>query len=250
MSHARALRGLLRADARRVVRDRFLLAAAAYLLGMAIVMRWVLPWMARAARSRWSSDLEPYFPLIVSYLVVVLGAVAVGIVGGFILLETREERSIVALRVSPLPLRVYVTGFSFVLALTAMGVILAEAALIGLGLPPWPALLAIALVGGSGAPLVALYLATFPDNKVEAFAHMKFVSVAGAIPLGAYFLPLPWQYLACLFPPFWAAKAWWVAEAGGGSWPLWLLGGALTTGTLLVWLSGRFQAAGLVSGRR
>ena len=141
------------------------------------------------------------------------------------------------------------TGFSCVLVLTATGVILAEAALIGLGLPPWPALLAIALVGGSGAPLVALYLATFPDNKVEAFAHMKLVSVAGAVPLGAYFLPLPWQYLACLFPPFWAAKAWWVAEAGGSSWPLWLLGGALTTGALLVWLSGRFQAAGLVSGR-
>ncbi len=79
MSHTTALRGLLRADARRVVRDRFLLAAAAYLMGTAVVMRWVLPWMARVARSRWSLELEPYFPLIVSYLVVVLGAVAVGI---------------------------------------------------------------------------------------------------------------------------------------------------------------------------
>ena len=69
MSYARALQGLLRADARRVARDRFLLAAAGYLLGMAVVMRWVLPLMARAVRSRWSLELEPYYPLIVSYLV-------------------------------------------------------------------------------------------------------------------------------------------------------------------------------------
>ena len=96
MSYARALRGLLSADARRVARDRFLLAAAAYLLGMAVVMRWVLPWMARAVRSRWSLELEPYYPLIVSYLVVVLGSVAVGIVGGFILLESSQ-----ALRLIP-----------------------------------------------------------------------------------------------------------------------------------------------------
>lgn len=247
MSYVRAMRGLFRADALRVARDRFLVGAAVYLFATGAAMRWVLPAVTAGVRRRWQVDLEPYFPLITSYFVIGLGAMAVGVVGGFILLELREERSIVALRVSPFPLRLYVAGFSLIIALVGAGVALAEAAIIGLGLPPWNMLPAIALVGGSGASVVAMYLGAFPSNKVEAFAHMKFVSVVAAVPLGAYFLPGSWQYLACLAPPFWTMKAWWVAEAGGGSWPVWTVGGGLTTMGLVTFFSSRFQAAGSAS---
>jgi fluoroquinolone transport system permease protein len=249
MSRVRALRGLLLADARRIARDRFLLAAAVYFAAVAVAVRWVLPWAAASARARWGLDLEPYFPLIVSYVALVMGSVAVGIVGGFILLELREERSIVALRISPLPLGTYVHCFSVILALLGATVGFAQAAVIGLGLPSWGALATIACMSGPGAPLVALYLATYPENKLEGFAHMKFVSIAGAVPLGAYFLPAPWQYFAGVFPPFWSAKAWWSAEAGDPSWPLWLALGTVS-GVALVWvLSKRLETKALVSAR-
>jgi len=249
MSRTRALRGLLLADAHRIARDRFLLAAAVYFAAVAVAMRWALPWVAASAHARWEIDLEQYFPLFVSYVALVMGSVAVGIVGGFILLELREERSIVALRISPFPLGTYVKCFSVVLALLGAIVGLAQAAVIGLGLPGWGALVTIACMSGPGAPLVALYLATYPENKLEGFAHMKFVSIAGALPLGAYFLPAPWQYLAGVFPPFWSAKAWWSAEAGDASWPLWLALGTASAVALVWVLSKRLETKALVSAR-
>ena len=242
MSSPHPLWALLRNDGRRLARDRFLLGTAAYIFAISVAMRWILPWTARAVRRRWGFELEPYFPVIVSYLLLVLGAIMVGMIAGFLLLESREERSIRALLVSPVSLRAYLGGASVVLTLIAGGVILVEGALVGLGLPPWPAFVLIALVGGSSAPLWALFLATFADNKVEAFVLMKFVGLGGLIPVGAAFLPLPWQYVACLFPPFWAVKAWWVAAAGGSGWAWWLLGGVAISTVALFALSRRFEA--------
>ena len=232
---------LLRNDARRLARDRFLLGTGVYIFVISIAMRWILPWASRALRTRWGLELDPHYPVIVSYLVVVLGAVMVGMIAGFLLLESREERSIRALLVSPLRLRVYLGSVSVVMALIAGGVILAEGALIGLALPPWPAFVLIAVVGGLSAPIWALFLSTFAQNKVEAFVQMKFVGLGGLIPVGAAFLPIPWQYVACLFPPFWTVKAWWIAAEGGSDWIWWLLGGVvISTGALLA-LFRRFE---------
>lgn len=235
-----ALAALLRNDARRLARDRFLVGTAAYIVAVSIALRWVLPWAARALRARSGFELEPHYPVVVSYLVGILGAVMVGTIGGFLLIEAREERSLRALLVSPLPLRLYAAGGSAVLVVAAAGVILVEGAIVGLALPPWPAFVPIALVAGLAAPLGALFLAVFARNKVEAFALMKFVSLGALIPVAAAFLPQPWQYLACLFPPFWAVKAWWIAAAGGGGWGWWLAGGALTSAAALALLLRRF----------
>jgi len=242
MALASALTGILRTDGRRLARDRFLLAVFAYLVVMSISMRWILPWVNRGLGVRWGLDIEPFYPVIVSYFVVVLTGILVGMIAGFLLLESREDRSIKALLVSPLPLTTYLGTASMVLAVVTSGVILAEAALLGLGLPSWPTLVAVSVVGGLSAPIPALFLASFARNKVEAFAQMKFVSIAGLIPVGAYFIPEPWQYAACLFPPYWVAKAWWIAFEGGTTWPLWLLGGAVWSAFLIWLLARRFQS--------
>jgi fluoroquinolone transport system permease protein len=236
MEAAAAVAAVLRNDARRMLRDRFLLSASLYMLGSAAALRWILPWIDRVVASRWGLDLVPYHPLIVSYFAAVLSALAVGLVGGLLLLESREDGSVVALALSPLPLDAYVATASAILSIVAAGLILLESLLIGLGLPSWGPLLATAVVGGLFAPLVALYVASFASNKLEAFALLKLLGLIGAVPLAAYFLPTPWQYLGGLVPPYWALKAWWVAEAGGRAWSLWLAGGALTSGALVAYL--------------
>jgi fluoroquinolone transport system permease protein len=248
VSRVAALLPVLRIDALRVARDRFLISLLVYLLGVSAAMRWILPSVARALRSRSGFDLEPLYPLLVSYFAVVLGALAVGVVGGMLLLEIREDRTVRALLVSPLPLRAYVAGYSTVLALLAAAVTAGEAAVIGLGLPPWRALVPVALIGGLAAPAISLYLATFAGNKIEAFAQMKLVGTAGLLPIGAWLLPLPWQYAACVFPPFWAVKAWWLAESGSPAWAGWLVGGAILSSAVLRALTRRFNAASRSSG--
>ena len=98
-------------------------------------------------------------------------------------------------------------------------------AIIGLALPPWPALIAVSLAAAPTAPIFALLIAAVANNKVQAFAYLKLFGVGPLLATGAYFIPEPWQWLVAVYPPYCASKAYWVAEAGGSQWPFWVIGG-------------------------
>jgi hypothetical protein len=42
------------------------------------------------------------------------------------------------------------------------------------------------------------------------------------------------QWFAALYPPYWAVKAYWVAQAGEAGWIWWALGGLVTSS---IWLA-------------
>lgn len=218
-----AVRGMLKTDALRMVRDRFLVGVSAYILFVFVVMRWAIPWITTEVTTAWDFDLTPYHPLIVSHFVVQLAPLVPGIVGGFLLLESREEGTVKALLVAPAPLPSYVAVLSFVMCVTSALLTVAASALIGLRLPPWPALIAVSLAAAPAAPMFALLVAAVSNNKVQAFAYLKLFGAGPMIAVGAYFLPEPWQWLSAIYPPYCASKAYWVAEAGGSTWPLWVL---------------------------
>jgi fluoroquinolone transport system permease protein len=182
---------------------------------------------------RWAVDLTPYLPLIVSYFILGMSSVLFGMIGGFLLLETREDRTIRAMLVSPVPLRTYLVGFCTALVLGANVVSVTEGLIVGLALPPFPVLVAAAVVCGLSAPMMAMFLAAASEDKVAAFAQMKIVSTAGLVPVAAWFAPEPWQWLAGIYPPYLASKAYWVAEAGGNGWP-WLAAGVVVSAVWLV----------------
>ena len=104
MPSAIAVRGMLKTDVLRMLRDRFLIGISAYIFFVVVVMRAVIPWATTAIAVNWNFDLTPYHPLIVSHLTVQLAPLVPGIVGGFLLLESREEGTVKALLVSPSPL--------------------------------------------------------------------------------------------------------------------------------------------------
>lgn len=239
----RALWGILKADGLRLVRDRFLHGMAGLILGMCVALRWGLPWVTSELQARWQFDLTPWHPLLAGHIAVVLPTVTVGILGGFILLESREDRVIKALLVVPVSLTAYLWVIGTVMALFCAGLAFVHAAIIGLALPPWPALAGIALATSTAAPAKALFQAGYADNKIEAVAFSKIVSAAAPIALGAYFVPEPWQWLAGVYPPYWAAKAYWVAEAREGAWWLWALGAPVASAFWLVLMGRKFQTA-------
>jgi fluoroquinolone transport system permease protein len=173
-----------------------------------------------------------------SHFVVGLAGLLAGMVGGFLLLESREEGTAKAFLVTPISLSVYVGVLSFVLFAASLVLILFQGIVIGVALPPWPAFLGAALAGAPAAPAFALFIAAFADDKTAAVAYMKICAIAVLIPGASYFLTEPSQWLAALYPPYWAAKAYWVGEAGGSAWPLWALGGLLMS-AIWVGLLGR-----------
>ena len=216
---------ILATDGKRILRDRFLVGMALYILSISVLMRWGIRWFTSEVQARWAFDLIPYYPLVTSYLAVLLGAVLIGIMGGFLMLETREERLIHALVVSPMPMPRYLSVMSAAMIVVASLVGLVQALIIGVGLPPLPQLVATVVLVAPWAPVTALYLASFSDNRVEAFAQAKFIGTAALVVAGSWFVPEPWQWIAGIVPPYWGVKAYWVAEAGGAGWALWLLPG-------------------------
>jgi fluoroquinolone transport system permease protein len=74
----------------------------------------------------------------------------------------------------------------------------------------WP----IAVVAGFSAPILALVLAIAAPNKVAGFAVVKVLNAVNLLPVVAYFVPRPLQFVAGVFPTYWPMRALWSAAAG------------------------------------
>jgi len=218
MSRSTQVRALARNDVRLVGRDRFVVGLGVYIVSMSLVLRFLLPGITGSLMDGRGFDLTPYYSLLTSYVSVFLGGLLGGMVFGFTLLEAREDGTIRAVLVSPLPLERYV-GYRIASAYACCAVIIPlQALLVGVAVPPAGALVAISLVGALMGPAWAFINATYADNKVSAFALMKALGGSGLIVIGAFFLDEPLQLVAGIFPPYWVVKAYWVAVEGGPWW--------------------------------
>lgn len=224
--NAAAVRALAQADVRALWRDPLLGWILLLPFGLALLLRVLVPRAGEALRAASGFDLAPFHPLIMSgYLMTAPGIV--GMVVGFLLLDERDARTLVALRVTPLSMRRYL-AYRVVLPLIA-GTLSTLAGYPLAGMVPLPvsALVPTTLVAGLWAPLLALVLATAAPNKVAGFAVMKVLNAVNLLPVAAFFLPLPLQYAAGIVPTYWPMRALWSAADGHA------FGAYLTTGFIV-----------------
>jgi len=206
------IRTLAVADARLLWRDPLLKWVLGLPLGLALLLRLLIP-RTREALIASGFDIAPYSALVMSgYLMTAPGIV--GMVIGFLLLDERDARTLSALRVTPISMRRYLAyriGLPLVLgtASTLLGY-----PLIGLTPIPFASLLTIAAVAGVSAPLLTLVLASAAPNKVAGFAVVKVLNGVNLLPVAAFFLPLPLQYIAGVIPTYWPMRALWSAAEG------------------------------------
>lgn len=236
-----ALLRLVRNDLTLVRRDSFLAGLLLYIAALAVLTRVYVPLLQRELLARGYFDLEPYYPLLASYVAVLLGTMMVGIFIAFLLIDERDHRTLTALLVTPLPFPHYLAYRVALPVALAVPLVVALFEVVDLApLPAWQ-LWGIALASSPLAAVTTLVLPTFADNKVQAFALAKILSGTALVPVAAFFVDEPWQYLAGLYPPYWAVKAFWVLHAGeAGAW-LHLLAAAVS-GTLVAWwLAVRFE---------
>jgi fluoroquinolone transport system permease protein len=202
-------------DLRNIGRDPMLVWIPLLPIFLASVYRFGIPPLTSWLLAEHRFDLVPYYPLLMSLFLLIVPNVA-GMMTGFLLLDERDERTLQALRVTPVPLESYLAYRIGVP--TAVGVLLSLAVypLAGFVPVPLPDLIAIATVAALGAPLVMLFLAGFAENKVAGFAMVKLLNGLFMIPMVAFFVPGWMQYLAGVIPSFWAMKALWLAAEGDG----------------------------------
>lgn len=224
------LRRLGQNDVRLIGRDGFLVWILIYYLVIAVALRFGLPFLDAnlAAAGAVPFRLADWYPMLVAYFLIFLGAAMTGMVYGFVLLEEKDNDMIKALLVTPVPVNHYVAYRVGVPLVIGFVLVVAAVLITDIAVPPLWQLLLLAAGGSLAASITALFLAAFAENKVQGLALAKFVGAAGfLIPL-AWFTPEPFQFLFGLFPPYWVGKAYWLALAGN---PLWL--GSLALGVVL-----------------
>lgn len=235
------VKALSTADALSVSRDSLLRGMVIVPLGLAAAIRWLFPPAMARIDPLLPFDLQIWYPRVMSYVLLLLAPTICGTVVGFILLDQRDDDTLTALRVTPLPLVGYLAYRLVVPMLLSLVMTLIALPLSGLVSFGPVALLMVMLAAAPIAPLTALFLGVFAANKVQGFAIQKALGVFMVAPLLGLVLPMPWQLLAWLVPTYWpAALLWALTDGANHPWAL-LAGGILYQGVLLVGLLRRFS---------
>jgi fluoroquinolone transport system permease protein len=199
---------MLMSEARAIFRDQTLRWMFLLIFIMALMMRWIIPW----ASSQYSVDLEPYYPLIMSGVVVLLGPVFVGYIVGILLIDERDEGTLKAIGITPLPIWKYLfwklslpVVASIVLTIVSFPII---------GIDHFEAgYLPVIGVSSLWAVLLALAMSCFAKNKIQGFILMRFSNLLLLFPILVWFFP-NWELLAMVFPTYWPMKSFWMESRG------------------------------------
>jgi len=227
-------------DLRNIRRDPILLWALVLPLVVAVLLRWGVPILGGWLRVRVAFDLAPYHPLIVGSYVLV-GPSIVGFIGGFLLLDERDDRILDAIRVTPVSINSLLTyRLGVPLIFGSLMTVVGYRVIDLVALPVTSLIVSTALAACSG-PILALLLAGFADNKVSGFAVTKLFSAVSNFALVAWFLPMPWQLAAGVVPAYWPMKVVW-QTAVEGPWMGYALAGLAVNGLAIAALLRRFRA--------
>jgi fluoroquinolone transport system permease protein len=233
MNVLRTIRSLGPIDAVNLLRDPLLRWIVALPILIALMARFILPVLIGRLEETLRIGLGGFYPVIAGYALLITAPVMCGMVIGFLMLDERDDRTLLALRVTPwrLSLPMFLSVFITIVAFSVAG----------LERPGIPRVLLSALAAAPLAPLMALSLATFAKNKVQGFALVKALSVFQMAPLFAYFIHSDWQAAFGIIPTYWPAKSLWNFQQDEQTAWLYLVAGLAYQSLLLAALLRRFN---------
>ena len=228
-------------DVKSVQRDGLLRGMLVLPLAIALAARFILPLVLHRLEASLDVNLLVYYPQIMSSALLLITPVIYGGVIGFLLLDQRDTGTLLALQVTPLSLRRYLLSRLVVPMLISLVLTPLALAVAGLVQLPWSALLLPLLAAVPLAPLCALMLVAFAENKVQGLALVKGTSLALIAPLVARWVPVPWRWAFGLLPTYWPVQLYDTVVAAQPA-PWWyLLGALLLDGVLIGLLLRRFE---------
>lgn len=192
---------LLAADARSVWRDP--------ILGVALVMCLAIAPGLAAFAGPIDAVAAAQFGLaeasrLLVPMVLVLPAMLVAWMVGFLLLEDRDDGVLLAIAVTPVGRAAFFAWRSTMAALLAALFCVYGCVLVAPGLPP-AMIVSLAALVGAEAVAAAVILPALARNKVEGLALTKLTNIAAIVPLLAL-LPAPWRYLGGIVPSYWIGE--------------------------------------------
>lgn len=200
-------------DLRNVARDPMLRWVVVLTPAFGLLARFTVPPIAVALEERLDFDLTAYYPLLMSFLPLMVAGM-IGTVVGFLLLDQRDDQTLSALLVTPLSLGDYLRYRMIVLLVLCVVLSWITVPLAGLTETTWLQLTVTSIVAAPLAPIYALFLGSFAGNKVQGFALAKAVGIVIVPCIVAYFVTGPWQTAFGVVPHYWSMKVFWLFDAG------------------------------------
>lgn len=226
MSSVRALGAFGRNDIRGTYRDPLLVmvvvAPIIWTTGVAVLT----PRFTGMLAHRNGFDLLPYYPLILTAFLLLTSIIIAGALAAFLVLDEVDAGTLVALRVTPVPMSVFFGYRAATVMVVTTGYVIATMSFSGILQPGLVgALIPIGLLAGLSAVVTLLLIVAMASNKIQGLAAVRGLGmlIAG-LPCLPWFIDSGWNLAFGLLPPYWAAKAFWVASDHGTWWP-YLLGG-------------------------
>lgn len=222
----RALIAFGRNDLRGTYREPLLvmlvIAPVIWTTGVAVLT----PMFGDMLAERYAFDLAPYHPLILTAFLLLTSIIIAGALAAFLVLEEIDAGTMAALRVTPVPVSMFFAyRAATVMIVTTIYVIgtmsfsrILQPGLIAVLVP-------IGLLAGLSAIVTLLLIVAVANNKIQGLAMVRALGmlIAG-LPCLPWFIDSAWGLAFGVLPPYWAAKAFWVASDDGNWGPYVLVG--------------------------
>ena len=223
---ARALVAFGRNDIRGTYRDPLLImivvAPVIWTTGVAVLT----PMFTGMLAERYDFDLTPYYPLVLTAFLLLTSIIIVGGLASFLVLDEVDAGTLTALRVTPVPLPTFFGYRAATVILVTTIYVIATMSFSGILEPGLiSALVPIGLLSGLSAVVCLLLIVAVANNKIQGLAMVRALGmlIAG-LPCMPWFIDSAWNLAFGVLPPFWAAKAFWVASDHGIWWPYIVVG--------------------------
>ena len=150
---------------------------------------------------------NPAWANMVAMLLVLMTSYVFGAVTGFTLLDDKDDKVLMSLKITPISTKMYVfvkvlIGYIFGFIATLI-IILFTGLLSGVA---WWMVLLISFIASLQAPFLALVVNSFAANKVEGFVVMKATGMTLILPAVAFFLTDWKEFFLIIAPGFWPAR--------------------------------------------
>jgi fluoroquinolone transport system permease protein len=222
----RALAAFGRNDLRGTYRDPLLvmlvLAPAIWTTGLVFL----LPPATELLSERYAFDLVPYYPLVLTALLLLTSIIIAGALAAFLVLDEIDAGTLTALRVTPVPLWMFFAYRAGTVVLVTTVYVVATLSFSDMVEPSLiPSLIPIGLLAGLSAVVTLLLIVAAANNKIQGIAMVRALGmlIAG-LPCLPWFIDSGWNIAFGVLPPYWAAKAFWIASDDGTWWPYFLVG--------------------------
>lgn len=196
---------LIKGDIKNITRDPILLISIFVPMIAATFFRFTLP-IITIYFLELDIDIRQYYSFIISFLTM-LAPMMIGTLVGFIILDERDEGLLTYFVVTPLSRKGYLMYRMInpiVLSFIFSTIVLNYVGLLELNTFE---LLPVIIMSALQGPMMALFLGTFANNKVEGIALSKALGLLYMIPAVLIFVGGRWELISYIFPPYWSIKA-------------------------------------------